>query len=1445
MKVLKLFMNTRSQEQPANTYPYGKNGIQFELNGSGFNEPGFLKLAAAVVPYTLMGVIETDSKPVLFSTDNSNSAIGYFNPITKLYEPIVDDDRDIYWGIDGKLNFSMDFYITGEAQRNYKGEMVIAFTDKRNFPSFPYYLNCDKPNLTRIDDIRLSPFYIPPTIELSESSGGILDPGTYYVSGVYEKNDGTTTPHFEISEGITISPGTFNTTSDKAILVTVTNVDTNYDFIRLTIISKIKGITTAVELSDAVSLVGGTLQIFYTGENLSETITVQEVLTPPAIYSKVGTFGQLNDSLYAADLEKEPDLDDLQPYASMVGVSWVSELIDATSPPLEHRNGTKRSFMHQEVYALYIQYKKTRGGYTKSFTIAGLPLLPDDLVTSTEASTGGSPTSVPKYKIEDTIPIFDLATKTGKPGKWKNEIETYPNTDQFNSSFLGGPDLRNQPVLHHRMPSLRWCKANLYSGVQDYGKTKLDLLGIKISNVSIPDKYADVINGYRILYARRNSTNSTINGQAVLMHGTVSRLEVGIPTGVANIYTTGGNWTSGVIANDYDENNELVQVRKDTFRLHPFDVLFNRPAMTPKFISAQFKFRRDHLDTEGYYEDGSANGEYNAPTVHLVDYTLGIDPLSIPAGRTTRYINLGFYLEQGFSLNKFNNNHHETCYAGTLLGTDWPLDSNDASIRLRGAGYTEVGLGSAGFEETYLVNLVSLKTDIYSNFYSQTLVSAGAGRALDDFTTFWGGDTFNCDYTFHTYGRHDKIDTNGDGIKGKKVIRRFVCESASNIHLRYEVPGNEYSKWYPRTSIVGSDPDQCYITRFDRSKNPNDFGYTKDLNALNDFISSTIFNPFLEQIYQFPYRIHRFGKVGRQNKFRNWRSSLPLDYYECQKNMGRIIHLEGMNDRLLIHHENALFRTQDKAQLEGGELSITLGTGDIFKFEPQQPVDSKLGYAGTQHDLACVRTPFGYVFCDAKQGEIFLYNEDVVNIGADISNFLRDYLKGLTEKNNYTGNGLTIGYDPDYKRILFTAKNKKKPLTNIKTFEDTNAFFDGLAVDDLVDYNGRLIKYKGLNDAGLSGFDCPEDPVAPPDIIWVPDTWICEIDTPVNPIMLIGAFSSLSSPGALLYKPSTNEMFVGDYDDTGGAIYKINLTTGAKDHTIFPFAYEAYSVLRDTIRRRFYICGKDTSGLRVYDIETDSSYFAGYGSGGTFSRLKMWMIKNFIYALDVGTNSIYEIDLDVVIVGAVHDISLIPGSTIYMATTGFELMEVNNNILVLPNKSPAGVIAVYSLDLLTLITTILLPGAAIMGDFGGNLYVTSCFYDKDNDKLYVYDTGSVVLHVIKASTFEVITSTSIVLGTGAGYDYGTVEYSLDPITGELYMNFAIRETTENITAQRIYTINRATGNILVKYDGLIIIGELEREGTTPYLWAARPLLKKAFSPGGDWNIDGIISKYSH
>lgn len=1055
-----LFTDSRPLQQPDGTYPHGKNGLQFDLRGAVVNEEGFQRLAA-VVPYRLIGVVETDKYPVLISTDNTNSAIGFLNVDTGNYVPIFDDSALPY-----KLGFNTAWPVTGVSQRNYKNELVCAITD---FHTFPMYFNADNLDVTRLEDWNLFPYFRVPTIGTTVETGGRLLPGTYYITGRYQRNDGTTGAYFPVNLGRTVPSNNGQAGfTDKELVITIDNADTSYDYIVLAVVSRISGVTSAVELEPIPINRSGPTITSYNGEAFTQVVSMEEILTPPPVYNRIGRLGQLNDALYAAVLKKKPEILDMQPYANLVEVEFESKLLNGKDPGLAHVTGEEKGFMHEEVYALYIRYRLAEGGFTKCYHIPGIEPIGGQLLNSPKALAGGFTGAV--FQTEDTITTFNAGTKTGTPGCWKNQTELYPDVPEFGM-------LANSPVRHHKMPSIHWCKQNFYSSNPNYGRTELDILGIKLNNVTIPAQYIGVIDGYELLYAKRSIANMTVYGQSILLHGAVGRDDQVVSTGNVDILTTGANWNSGPVtrsSTSYDRKNDLY-LRQDTMRFHAFDVLFNKPGIRPTYISSQLYMRKEGLKAQSLVQDGIGPDESTTPTIHLLDYTATPCTITAPANQLLRGIkNGGSYLPFGTDVNRFINTRHEYCFAGELKGANWPLNPGLAMIMTSNVtlspGNTPVDYIS-DFIETYLINLKALKTDLYRSFYSQVLITAGNAQNLTSNTTYFGGDTYIGNYTFHTYGRHDVPDYwegyfGGGPNCGKKVIHRFVCEMTSNIHLRYELPGNVYSKWFPNTSLVFGD-GTSYPEYWDRTLEPNQFGYNKDLNALNDLVAGSIYSPYTEVINDFPHRIHRGGKLSKQTKFRNWRNFLPLDYYEMQKNMGYISNIEGIDDSLLIHCENALFRTQDKAKLDAGLLSVTLGAGDIFQFEPQEIQSAKLGYAGTQHNLACVNTPAGYVFIDAKQGEIYLFKGELKNISGGLTRFFRDAFRDV-RNNPFTGNGITVGWHQKHKRILVTVKKRVPPAgVPIKQFENTQAFWDNLEIGDIIQWNGQYIEYTDWENTGI------------------------------------------------------------------------------------------------------------------------------------------------------------------------------------------------------------------------------------------------------------------------------------------------------------------------------------------------------------------------------------------
>jgi hypothetical protein len=1085
MKLLKgLNLDVRPEDQPQETYPYGKNGLQYNLKGAITNEEGFKRIRN-IIPagYQINGIIETDGpRVVVYHTNNESSRVMVYNLTAELPEYIFDDTTLSY-----KLGFKIDNYITGQTQRNHKGELICVFTDKVTFPKF---INLDKPEVSSLKSWRLFPEFTVPTVDKQVISGGNIAVGSYYVATRYLKTDGTVTSFSRVSSGVVIADEDGNDFADKSIELTISDQDTSYTYLEVAVISKIKGVTKVV-LMDKTPVVPGISVVQYTGDGEYTDITLEEVLTSQVRYEKAGTIAQLNDALYVGNLEKLPDITDMQKYANLIKLEWVSDLQDVMNPSEELINGTKKGFMHEEVYAFYIRYRFKNGSYSLAFTIPGVAMTPTGNTTSPVATTGLTTGLV--YEAEDQITAFNAASYSGMTGPYHNKTERYPDTEDFDSSSLGGVNLRDQSVRHHRMPSLRWCKEHLYSSVTDYGTGKLDVLGIRASNIQIPSQYADLIDGYEILYAKRTVQNMTVYGQSIVINGAKLSNTSGIIDNIT-VYSTGHNWSTigtqgfGRVASN--------------MRFHALDLLLNRPGIKPSHLSHQYRIETNikTFYVPWSYPTGGNPADGKGASVHFSDMTITGGATTTPVG--SNFIN-GLedckYIKNHTVLGDYQNTYMETAFVGEQKGPEQPLSSVP--------NYRNPSYSTSPKVQAYLANLCDIKNNVYDSFYSQPLISAGDPKELSNLSAFWGGDVFPSLYTFHTYGLMDEewavpYSSGPNNAfpeqRTRRIVHRVICETISNHFTRYEIPGNIYSKWYDHNPLssyaLSANFAVVYPVDFNSTLDPNQIGYNKGAEGVNDFVISDVYTPYREYEYKFPYRIHRGGKLSRTNS-RSWKTFLALDYYEVQKNMGFLVHLEGMDDRLLIHCENALFVTQDKAKLETGLLGVTLGAGDLFQFEPQEAQPAKLGYGGTQHDLACIKTPIGYLYPDSKQGELFLYHNNKLQLlNQDLYRFLREYLR-VQGNNCYNGNSITVGWDQKYRRFLLTVNNRRPiGVTDPKVIEASyiTAVNDGtqvlsclngqlnnfeVNVGEIVFMDGKFLEYMGLNNPAVTGETCPSDPI--------------------------------------------------------------------------------------------------------------------------------------------------------------------------------------------------------------------------------------------------------------------------------------------------------------------------------------------------------------------------------
>lgn len=1073
MRPRRLSLDTKKLEEPQDCYTYGKNGVWNANIGAEENENGFLP-SGITIPYKVIGIIETDTFPVYFSTDNVNSAFGFHDVYKDIYVPIFDDAA-----LSFKLSFNINRPIKGEYRRNFKNEIELTWLELASTGANPPRWANTVTLGTDPNDFLLFPKSLIPFITTQVQPGGNLGMGAYFFGLQYIRNDGTltryttlTAPVIAVSDNYGTIPGA---NTGKAVTINITGLDLTYDRIGLVVVERINGVDTPYTLPELP--IAPNITFIYTGAEKQTQLTMDEVLIPAAYYENAYAITQMDDQLFLGNMTEESMID-WQQYASMVKIQWKSELTNvATRPNIPVESGKQRGWMHEEVAAFYMVLKLRSGRNSRGFVCVGPVPQSGDLIQSTLATAQSITAKV--YQVEDTCRNIDVTNKTGDCGVWINEDELYPDIPQFDSSSVGGENLRNQPVRHHRMPSLRFCKQNLYAGNPDYGRASLDTLGLQVSNVIIPAELQNLVIGWELHYAKKDYNNALVLGQSLTMFGAQANQDAGTN---GNITSTGGNWGSyqRTHSSGATTDPESLKIVNNHIRFHALDLLYNRPSITPSYINLQItsvlRFNNNCLAVNNANE-----------VIYSLDYTNGagnVDPTSLPTDSNHLYkVELGQYVTTNSNSDDFSNIRLEDAYV-MRLPFPGPSLMNTSGWTWIKRDYTNGLNNQPVFEIVYLANLMALRANVYLNYYSQTLVRTGyvfPATVQASTETIYGGDTFLSKYSFTTYGLVTKKDVvTNTGITdwktadtdGIKAVHFFICESVSDGAARYEIPGDTYSQFPPKSTLTGGT--NIFLYGFSRNNNPNSIGYTRDCNSVGDLLNGILLaSPYDQFVQTSPTKIVRSVKQVSESVVNSWKNFNALDYYEAVKNKGPIINLCGMNDRIIIHHKDAIFITRSKATFNTDIVQVTLGTGDIFQFQPNEVRPAHLGYGGTLNPLACLLTPIGYMYPDNITGELLLFDgTNLNNIGVGLINFLLKYMT-VKEINNYIGNGIIIGYEQFYKRILLTVKNiglSSNSLVFVPNFVETPEFFATLTANTSVVYkDGRYQLFKGINS---SEFNC-------------------------------------------------------------------------------------------------------------------------------------------------------------------------------------------------------------------------------------------------------------------------------------------------------------------------------------------------------------------------------------
>lgn len=1051
-----------SIDQKAGTWRKGKNAVISAQYGAITNEPGFDEIISTLDGVNIGNIVLDTNLVTVFQVNDDNSEV-YVVDLQAGTKRLITSNNE--------FGFSTNHPITGEYYRNSKGQVVIAWTDDNSPPRIMnievnYASSLDK--LTRV----YLKYQLPKLSSYSiADSGGSLRTGANYIATAYISIDSSQTQYsptlgpFYITDNVRSEIGPKydgaepNQATSKLLNLSFTDVDTDYEYLVVALISKIGGVITAKEVKK-IKITSSTINTNILGSENEGVVSLEDIVIGADVYDKVKAITQLENQLFMANLSKEEEVA-FQLAALNIKINYESTIAsisatDDTNPKLKPLRG----HMHNEVVALYIHLIKDDGTITKGFHIPGRPravynnadfpefngLYEDQLVTvaagdhiTRAVNIGGA-----NSKIFQFFNTADNPSATTNMQFWQNE-ETYPDNPEFGA-------LANQPVRHHKFPSIGHMKSRHYDSDGEYGKSKLSRLNIKVSNVVLPVGYS----GYFISAAKRNLSNSTILAQDMMLY---SGRRDKYATTEQRYWTTSGNWST------HQEGDDNIYADPEYIRIHAFDLFIDKPSVFPNYVEAELTiYNRDIsvrydfntkaggsiLQSGGFYIDRNVsapevvtlnginlNDDYKKQDLLVIDNTKGnvLVNTTTPKKRFSKAS--GFrYLPNNVQggLGIFINIIAEECavlrlensdifgFNGLTLKTYDRVNDRRFAQFSRGSGPTG-GIGAAGVPEevTYLYNLKQYRADVYINMFEQDLFILNTEMAvpLDDTSeiSVIGGDTIVSDMSFWTFGPSQPGDTNPS--KGIRVARRHIVESVNFASFRYQ-SSDGASYFYPET-----DPFP-FIMYMDKSSQWNKWAYNKDYTSVNDLNALQINSPIenLELTDSFPYRIIRSEIDQAEEKgINNWRTFPVRDYYEMPKHRGEIVNIQGDGDTLIINQKYSLFRTRNKIKLATSEGEVIAGSGDIFAIPPQEILSTKEGYAGCQHKSSCLLTKGGYTFIDAEQGKIFLLSDKLEEISLKGNSvYFFDAVKGVND-NPYTDTGFTIGWDSEFNRIIFSKTN--------------------------------------------------------------------------------------------------------------------------------------------------------------------------------------------------------------------------------------------------------------------------------------------------------------------------------------------------------------------------------------------------------------------------------------
>lgn len=506
-------MDCLPEDQPEGSYRHAQNIVLSKLNNAVANEEGFEYLGE--LPVNPIYVLPVDNgEYIIFGTydipgvPNGGSQIGRLSN-DGAYTRVLSS---------GGLEFNNGAVFKAVYMRNFKGQLIIAWTNSKSSPrilnidELPFPASAMTTHILNRPDLlvltELYPRFNPYIIENKRhvDSGGQLLSGTYFLAVSYETPDGSRTnwgtiagPFHIADELSSRGANSFDgapagSPTSKCIEIEIGNIDTRYRYFNIAVVKRIGGNYSAALVGK--KLVTGTREVYtYTGSEIESPLILEEVLADSAYYKTAKSIAMLDNRLHLANLTTDEQIN-YQKYANNIKVEWITDEVSLNTVKGSYKDSVvlfnKKGFFPDETYALYISLiLDANGARTSGFHIpgrapstidvGGVQVTENDKIQDILDANPSLHYLNHDLMVDKSIRYFhtrETALEDGTMGFWENETETYPDHPDWDIVSKDGTvgTLRNQKVRHHKMPGMDMLvKKGIITERQlsDLGYTKL------------------------------------------------------------------------------------------------------------------------------------------------------------------------------------------------------------------------------------------------------------------------------------------------------------------------------------------------------------------------------------------------------------------------------------------------------------------------------------------------------------------------------------------------------------------------------------------------------------------------------------------------------------------------------------------------------------------------------------------------------------------------------------------------------------------------------------------------------------------------------------------------------------------------------------------------------------------------------------------------------------